>query len=70
MDEGLSRLMRLKTKGCCLVGPTGYYRRFGFRNYPGLIHEEVPQEVFLSLSFTNEIPTGAAAFHEAFHAEG
>ncbi|WP_225867473.1 GNAT family N-acetyltransferase [Cyanobium sp. NIES-981] len=70
IHAGLSRLKELKAKGCCLVGYPQYYRRFGFRNVEGLIHEGVPQDVFLALSFDGTIPQGTVLFHEAFHANG
>jgi putative acetyltransferase len=31
-----------------------------------LIHERVPAEVFLAMSFDGKIPQGTVAFHEAF----
>ncbi len=68
--EGLSRLRDLKAWGCCLVGHPDYYRKFGFKNISGLIHEGVPQEVFFALSFDGHIPQGAVAFHEEFRADG
>ena len=68
--EGLSRLKDLSAQGCCLVGHPEYYRRFGFENVPGLVHEGVPQEVFFALSFDGHCPQGAATFHEGFKADG
>ncbi|MBW7956502.1 MAG: N-acetyltransferase [Deltaproteobacteria bacterium] len=68
--EGLSRLKTLNAKGCCLVGYPDYYRQFGFRNIPGLVHEGVPQEFFLALSFVGHTPQGTVTFHEAFKASG
>ncbi len=68
--EGLSRLRGLNAGGCCLVGHPDYYRKFGFKNMPGLVHEGVPQEVFVALSFDGHIPHGTVMFHEAFKAEG
>jgi hypothetical protein len=35
-------------KGCALVGEPTYYNRFGFKNHPELIHEGIPQEVFVA----------------------
>jgi putative acetyltransferase len=52
IQEGLSLLKGLGAQGCCLVGDPSYYKRFGFRNYPELVHEGIPQEVFLALPFT------------------
>lgn len=70
IQEGLSRLKDLKAQGCCLVGHPDYYRKFGFRNTPGLVVEGVPQEFFFALSFDGHIPQGAVTFHEGFRANG
>jgi putative acetyltransferase len=68
--EGLSRLKEMKARGCCLVGHPDYYRQFGFKNIPGLVHEGVPPEVFFALSFDGRYPQGTVAFHEGFKADG
>jgi putative acetyltransferase len=68
--EGLARLKEMNARGCCLVGHPDYYRKFGFRNVPGLVLEGVPQEVFFALSFDGRIPQGTVTFHEAFKADG
>ncbi len=70
IQEGLSRLRRLGAKGCCLVGHPQYYRKFGFENVTGLVHEGIPQEVFFALSFDGHFPQGAVTFHEGFKADG
>ena len=70
MKEGLRLLKDMGGQGCALVGDPNYYKRFGFRNYPELVHEGVPQEVFLVLPFTEKIPKGIIAFHEGFKANG
>jgi putative acetyltransferase len=70
IQEGLSRLRILNAQGCCLVGHPDYYRKFGFRNLPGLVHEGVPQEVFFALSFDGHTPQGTVTFHDAFKADG
>jgi len=70
IQEGLSRLKDLNAKGCCLVGHPQYYRKFGFENVTGLVHEGVPQEVFFALSFDGYIPRGTVAFHKGFKADG
>jgi putative acetyltransferase len=70
MQEGLSRLKALNAQGCCLVGHPDYYKKFGFKNMPGLVHEGVPPEVFLALSFDGSVPQGTVTFHEAFKADG
>jgi putative acetyltransferase len=68
--EGLSLLKGMGGKGCALVGDPGYYKRFGFRNDPGLLHEGVPQEFFLVLPFDGEMPRGTVEFHPGFWAKG
>jgi putative acetyltransferase len=68
--EGLSRLKDLNAQGCCLVGHPDYYRKLGFNNMSGLVHEGVPQEVFLALSFEGHPPHGTVTFHEGFKADG
>ncbi len=52
--------------GCVLVGPANFFFMFSFANYPQLIHEDIPQELFLSLPFTENIPSGVVEFHPAF----
>ncbi len=70
IDEGLSRLKAMNAQGCCLVGHPGYYRKFGFQNVSGLVHEGVPPEVFFALTFDGPTPQGTVAFHEGFKATG
>lgn len=70
IEEGLGRLKRLGAQGVCLVGHPDYYKKFGFKNVPGLVVEGVPQEVFFVLSFDGCIPRGTVTFHEAFKANG
>jgi putative acetyltransferase len=70
INEGLSLLKQLDGQGCALVGDPNYYKRFGFRNYPELIHEGIPQEVFLALPFNEKVPKGTIEFHEGFLATG
>src|SRR5512137_2625147 len=68
--EGLSRLKDMNAQGCCLVGHPDYYKKFGFKNISGLMHEGVPQEVFFTLSFDGHTPQGTVTFHEGFKADG
>ena len=68
--EGLSRLKNLNARGCCLVGHPEYYRKFGFNNLSGLLHEGVPPKVFFALSFDGHAPQGEVTFHEGFKADG
>ena len=67
--EGISRLKGLNAKGCCLVGHPDYYRKLGFKNLSGLLHEGVPQQVFLAMSFDGHIPQGTVNFHDGFKAD-
>ena len=69
INEGLSLLKQLCGKGCALVGDPNYYKLFGFNKYPELVHEGVPQEVFLALPFTAKVPQGIVVFHEGFLAK-
>ena len=70
INEGLSLLKDMGGKGCALVGDPNYYKRFGFKNYPELVHDGVPQEVFLALPFNEKVPQGTIVFHEGFLANG
>jgi putative acetyltransferase len=70
IQEGLSRLKKLNARGCCVVGHPEYYRKFGFRNVPGLVIEGVPPEVFFALSFDGHTPEGTVDFHDGFKADG
>jgi len=70
IQEGLLRLKDMDAQGCCLVGHPDYYRKFGFKNMPGLVHEGVPQEVFFALSFDGHTPQGIVTFHDGFKAVG
>lgn len=68
INEGLSSLKQLGGQGCALVGDPNYYIRFGFRNFPELVHEGIPQEFFLALPFNEKVPQGTVMFHEGFMA--
>lgn len=70
INIGLDLLKDLEAQGCVLVGDPNYYKKFGFQNYPDLIHEGVPQEVFIALPFSERIPKGIVVFHEGFLATG
>jgi len=70
IKKGLSLLKNIGGQGCALVGDPNYYKRFGFRNYPELVHEGIPQEVFLALPFNEKVPKGTIEFHEGFLATG
>ena len=70
IEEGLSRLKDLNARGCCLVGHPEYYRKFGFKNLPGLVHEGVPPEFFFALPFDGRTPQGTVTLHDGFKADG
>jgi putative acetyltransferase len=70
VNEGLLLLRKTGSKGCVLVGDPNYYKRFGFKNYPKLIHGGIPQEVYLALPFNKEVPEGTVTFHKAFLSSG
>lgn len=70
VNNGLSLLKEWGGRGCALVGDPNYYNRFGFRNYPALLYEEIPQEYFLALPFTSQVPQGTVVFHQGFMANG
>ena len=70
IDEGLSLLKHMGGQGCALVGDPNYYKCFGFKNFPDLIHEGIPQDVFLALPFNSKGPKGTIEFHESFLATG
>lgn len=68
INEGLILIRELGAKGCVLEGSPEYYRRFGFKSYPGLIYEGAPApEYFMALPFYNEIPQGKVQFHKSFY---
>lgn len=64
--KGISMLKEIGGQGCALVGDPNYYKRFGFKNCPDLIHEGIPQEVFLILPFHENIAKGTVEFHKGF----
>jgi putative acetyltransferase len=70
IHEGLSLLKSLGGKGCVLVGDPEYYERFGFRSFPDLILDGVPQEYFLALPFDTNKAQGTVLFHQGFSAKG
>ena len=70
ITEGLLLLKQLGGLVCTLVGDPNYYKRLGFKNFPELVHEGVPQEVFMALPFNEKIPQGIVVFHDGFLANG
>lgn len=69
IHEGLSMLESAGAKGCVLVGEPGYYARFGFKTFPGLVMEGVPPKNLLALCFGQEMPAGSVVHHKAFSAK-
>ena len=70
INKGMTLLEKLGGQGCVLVGDPNYYKQLGFKNYPEIILEGVPQEVFMALPFNKKIPQGLVEFHEGFLAKG
>jgi putative acetyltransferase len=68
MRAGLSELKALGASGCVLVGDPTYYERFGFSHCPELVHEGIPQEYFVALSFGEAMARGVVHFHPGFSA--
>jgi len=66
MKEALQLLRSAGMNGAALVGDPAYYGRFGFRAWPGLKLHGVPDEFVLALPFTDGVPNGELAHHEAF----
>lgn len=66
VNKGLELLKSMGAKGCAIVGLPTYYTRFGFQNHPQLIHEGVPQEVFVARMLAGRMPNGMLEFHDAF----
>lgn len=65
MDEALLRL-RATCRGAALVGDPAYYRRFGFRAFPGLSVAGCPPKVVQALPFDGSAPRGELIHHPAF----
>ena len=66
VEAGLERLKAGDARGCVLVGEAGYFSRFGFRVFPGLVYEGVPGEHVLGLPLGASAPAGEIRAHEAF----
>lgn len=65
MGEALRRL-RSSFRGAALVGDPAYYRRFGFRTFPGFGVAGCPPEVVQALPFDGTEPRGELIHHPAF----
>lgn len=66
IGEGLSRLKSLGAEGCVLVGEPAYYQRFGFKQFPDLHMEGVPDAYVLALPFSEKVASGFLMHHKAF----
>jgi predicted N-acetyltransferase YhbS len=66
VTSGLALLESMNSKGSVLMGLPTYFSRFGFWNHPQLVHEGVPQEVFVAKSLVGLVPSGTVEFHQAF----
>lgn len=66
VEAGLDMLRSRGAGGCVLVGDPAFYGRFGFRRYPGVAWNGVPDENVLCLLMSGEMPTGEVAYHPAF----
>ncbi len=66
VEAGLERLKARDARGCVLVGEAGYYSRFGFCTFPGLVYAGVPGEHVLGLPLGADAPSGEIRAHEAF----
>ena len=70
INAGLDVLRTLKAERCVLVGEPSFYARFGFRNYPNLTFDGVPQQYVQSLTFGKHSASGKVTHHAAFNAKG
>ena len=68
VETGLDALRCRGACGCVLVGDPAFYRRFGFRQQPGITWVGVPDENVLCLSMSGDAPVGAVSYHPAFSA--
>lgn len=66
IEEGLAELKEIHGEGCALVGDPNFYKKFGFKNDSKLIHEGIPQEVFLVLKLNEKEVEGTVEFHKCF----
>ena len=66
VETGLGALRSRAACGCVLVGDPAFYSRFGFRQYPGVVWEGVPDENVLCLLMSGDQPVGEVSHHPAF----
>lgn len=65
MKEAIVR-MQADYQGAALVGDPEYYRRFGFKDFPGLRVEGCPSRFVQALPFGASEPEGELIHHPAF----
>lgn len=65
---GLAQIRAGGVKGCVLEGDPNYYKRFGFKSYPGLTYHGAPSpEFFMALPFYEDAPQGSVEYHPVFY---
>lgn len=67
VDAGLTLMKQTQTQGCVVLGNPRYYKRFGFVKHVGLHMTGAPTKNFLTLPFTDDIPSGEVLYHQAFY---
>ena len=67
--SGLAEVRAKGASGCVLVGDPGFYGRFGFSTFPGLMYEGVPEEYVLAVLFGESTPSGRIRASDAFEIE-
>ncbi len=68
VESGLGMLRATGACGCTLVGDPAFYGRFGFRRYPGVVWQGVPDANVLCLKMSGDAPVGEVSCHSAFTA--
>ncbi|MCW7554144.1 N-acetyltransferase [Endozoicomonas gorgoniicola] len=66
INEAIKQLKEKGISGFVVLGEPEYYSRFGFSHYSELTLPGVPQEYFMGLSNSSEIPTGEVTYSSAF----
>ena len=62
----LLRLREMNAAGCVVVGEPEFYRRFGFKEIPGLHLPGTAPEYFLAIVLTGRAPRGEVSYRAAF----
>lgn len=66
IKAALHQLKKAGAAGVVVLGDPEYYRRFGFKQVPGVHFPGAPAEYFTVLPFGKEPPAGAVRYHHAF----